>query len=266
MTTFTQNITAIGQSQSDSNTIWVGLSDGSLRLTKNALTGLATWNAPATQPVGIVGQRIAAVAVDPIDTKQVVAVYPGFSNVNAALSPSQHVFKTTDGGATWFDISGTPSGGFDNLPDLPVYSVVIDPNTNPHTIIVAGDGGVFQTASLGIIWQRLGTGLPNAQMMMLALDDSVRPEILRVASWGRSAFELQFSPPPPPCSGPVNVCGGCTTLQASVGACEDRATGQCGFYACVGTDSLTCDTKHGLKNACGGCSPMAPPGVGFRGW
>jgi photosystem II stability/assembly factor-like uncharacterized protein len=86
MTTFTQNITAIGQSQSDSNTIWVGLSDGSLRLTKNALTGLATWNAPATQPVGIVGQRIAAVAVDPIDTKQVVAVYPGFSNVNAALS------------------------------------------------------------------------------------------------------------------------------------------------------------------------------------
>jgi photosystem II stability/assembly factor-like uncharacterized protein len=265
MTGFSQTITAIGQSKSDSNTVWLGLSNGNLQFTNNAVAGNPPrWSAPSAQPPGIPGQRIAALAVDPIDAKEIVVVYPGFSKVNAGASPSQHVFQTRDGGATWFDVSGTVGGGFQNLPDLPLYSVVIDSNTNPHTIIVAGDGGVFQTTGFGFFWQKLGTGLPNAQMVKLALDDSARPKILRVASWGRGAFEMQFTPPPPPCSGPVNACGGCSTLQAPVGVqCEDRATGQCGFFACVGTDSVTCDTSHGLKNACGGCSPMAPPGVGF---
>jgi len=268
MTTFAQNISAIGVSKSDSNTIWVGLFDGTLRFTNNAISGQpATWQAPGTQPAGIAGQRVAGVAVDPTDATLVAVVYPGFSNVNALAGPSRHVFLTFDAGKSWFDISGALGGGLKNLPDLPVYSVVIDPNTVLHTIIVAGDGGVFQTGDF-VTWQKLGAGLPNAQMVMLALDDSVKPEVLRVASWGRSAFEMQFVPPPPPspCSGPANACGGCSTLQAPVGApCEDRATGQCGSYACVGSDSVSCDTSHGLQNACGGCSPMAPPGSGFGG-
>jgi hypothetical protein len=110
--------------------------------------------------------------------------------VNALNNPSRHVFTTSNGGATWSDISGVPGGGLNNLPDLPLYSVVIDPSTTPHTIIVSGDGGVFQTADQGLTWQRLGLGLPNVQMRMLALDSGVSPELLRVGSWGRSAFEL----------------------------------------------------------------------------
>ena len=57
---------------------------------------------------------------------------------------------------------------------------------------MAGDGGVFQTSDQGQTWQKLGTGLPNAQMQALALNTGARPEILRVASWGRSAFELRL--------------------------------------------------------------------------
>jgi hypothetical protein len=73
---------------------------------------------------------------------------------------------------------------------LPLYSVVIDPNTTPYSIIVAGDGGVFQSGDQGKTWQKLGLDLPNAQMVMLAVDSNATPELLRVASWGRGAFQL----------------------------------------------------------------------------
>ena len=185
-------IWAIGQSRADSNILWLGLGDGTLQFTNNAVNGAPiTWLAPATQPAGPRNQRVTGLALDPVDPRQVVVVYPGISGVNPANTPSGHVFMTMNAGATWSDVSGSPGGGLDNLPDLPLYSVVIDPNTDPHTIVVAGDGGVFQSTNLGKTWQTLGSGLPSSvQMRALALDNSVRPEVLRVASWGRSAFEL----------------------------------------------------------------------------
>ena len=76
-----------------------------------------------------------------------------------------------------------------------MYSVVIDSNSTPHPIIVAGDGGVFESVNRGQTWHKLGGGLPNVRMMMLALDSSAKPPLLRVASWGRGAFELALLPP-----------------------------------------------------------------------
>ena len=188
---FAPGVTAIGQSPANSNTVWLGLGDGTVAFTNNALAGApVTWVVPSGQPNGPIFQGVTGLAVDPTNTRWAVVVFPGVSKVDPANTPSRHVFMTTDAGATWLDISGSPGGGQSNLPDLPLYSVVIDPNTSPHTIIVAGDGGVFQSTDLGKAWQVLGSGLPNAQMMALALDSSVRPEVLRVASWGRSAFEL----------------------------------------------------------------------------
>ncbi len=56
-------------------------------MTKNAATAIPpTWAAPAGQPAGIAGQ-----AVDPTNANQVVVVYPGFSGVNALLTPSRRV-------------------------------------------------------------------------------------------------------------------------------------------------------------------------------
>ncbi len=63
---------------------------------------------------------------------------------------SQHVFLTTDSGASWVDISG-------DLPDLPVSDVVIDPYTSPRSIIIATDAGVLRTLNPGPTsrWQML---------------------------------------------------------------------------------------------------------------
>ena len=82
------------------------------------------------------GQGVSSVAVDPTNTNIVYVTYPGFSGIDPDLAPTEHIFETTDGGTTWTDISGVINGGSNNLPDLPLHSVVIDPTTSPHTIIV----------------------------------------------------------------------------------------------------------------------------------
>jgi hypothetical protein len=62
---------------------------------------------------------------------------------------------------------------------------------------------------------------------------------------------------PPPVI-PTNPCGGTLPLLHPPGfPCQDA--GQCGHYRCVGTDAVTCDTSSGLRNECGGCTPLPLP-------
>src|SRR3712207_3304956 len=57
-----------------------------------------------------------------------------------------HVFKTTDGGATWSRIDQT-------LPDMPVHSIVVHPS-QPNTLYIGTDLGVFVTIDGGGTWMR----------------------------------------------------------------------------------------------------------------
>ena len=144
--------------------------------TQKTVTG-----APAASPI--------AIAIDPLNTDRVVVVYPGFSGtLSGALS--KHVFLTTDAGTTWADIGGTALDATQMVPDMPLYSVVIDPQTTPHSVIVSTDLGVLRTLDNGATWQRLGIGLPNVNATSLQIDYTVTPSLLRVGTYGRSAFEL----------------------------------------------------------------------------
>lgn len=188
---------AIATVKSDSNTMWVGLADGTVQSTSNALAPTPTWTAHivtgAPKSVTGVPFPVGALAIDPTNTSQVVVVYPGFSNINPT-NRTKHVFMTITDGSTWNDISGTDGGNqLTNLPDLPLSSVVIYPGTSPHTIIVASDAGVLRTADLGATWQVLGTGLPIVVCTTLALDSTASSMLLRVGTYGRSAFELTIN-------------------------------------------------------------------------
>jgi photosystem II stability/assembly factor-like uncharacterized protein len=188
---FTTPITGIATVKVDPNTIWVGLNDGTVEFTANALSGASSiWQPPATQPAAIAGQPVTGIAIDPTNAQDVIVVYSGFSGIDADLAPTRHVFMTTNGGATWADIGGVINGGSNNLPDLPLHSVVIDASTNPHTIVVASDAGVVQSADLGKTWQVLGSGMPTVEVTSLALDSSANPPLLRAGTYGRSTFEL----------------------------------------------------------------------------
>jgi len=183
-------VTSIGGTPADGNTVWLGLNDGTLTFTNQALLGAsAIWN-NATVTGAPAGQPVSAVAIDPTNPAVVVVTYPGFTGINPNTNPTKHVFMTIDSGGHWTDISGTVGGGIQNLPDVPVNSVTIDPNTTPHTIIIGTDAGVFQTADDGNSWQVLGLGLPTVQVTSVQLDSSAVPELLRAGTYGRSVFEL----------------------------------------------------------------------------
>jgi photosystem II stability/assembly factor-like uncharacterized protein len=178
MRTFTPDtgsLSAINIAKIDSNTIWVGLNDGTVWHTSDANNGAAaTWiNSPIT---GAPFEQVCGVAIDPVKTSQVVVIYSGGS-----------VFRTTNNGAGWTNITGSLSSI-----SLRANAVVIDPNTSPHTIIVATDVAVMQTTNQGATWEEVGQGLPHVYCTSLAIDSSAVPSLLRVGTYGRSAFELGY--------------------------------------------------------------------------
>ena len=85
-----------------------------------------------------------------------------------------HLWKTTNAGATWTDVSG-------NLPDIPVNDVIL----NNGKIVLATDLGVVVSANGGATWARLGGNLPYTTVM----DLSIGPDgLLYAATHGRGIW------------------------------------------------------------------------------
>jgi photosystem II stability/assembly factor-like uncharacterized protein len=172
---FSANVSSLTMSRSDPNTVWVGLANGSVERTVNALTPNSTW-AFRNVPGSPANTAVAGIALDPFNTDQAVVAYRG-----GAAS----VFLTMDGGNSWANISPNVAG-------LVANAVVIDPNTSPHAIVVATDTGVLSSMDSGKTWAPLGQGLPNVHCTSLAIDSTTTPSMLRVGTYGRSTFELAY--------------------------------------------------------------------------
>ena len=187
--TFPANITAVAMVRIDSNTFWVALSNQTVQHSANVLSGTtATWT--SNNVTGAPALTVRGIAIDPTNTDQVVVAYSGFTGINPP-NRTKHVFRTLDNGTSWTDISGTDGGNpTSNLPDLPLHSVVIDPDTSPHSYMVASDAGVMRSADGGPTWQVLGVGLPTVYCSSLQIDTTATPSLLRVGTYGRSTFEL----------------------------------------------------------------------------
>ncbi|MFF9208813.1 MULTISPECIES: WD40/YVTN/BNR-like repeat-containing protein [unclassified Streptomyces] len=125
-----------------------------------------TWhqvNLPAAFP----NRYISGLTIDPADAsgRTVYAVVNGFSrHWNEGPGAGYgHVWRTTDGGATWTDVSGDPAAT-DSFPDAPANAALI---TRDGTLVVATDLGVFTSTAAGH-WARLGTNLPTAPAVYLS--------------------------------------------------------------------------------------------------
>jgi len=195
------SITCIVTTAAAAATVWAGASDGTVH---SSLDGGATWDAAPllTTPggAGLPMGPVNHIAVDPANPQRVAVVYGGVSGIHAKFR-TRHVFLTLDGGATWYDVSGTDGNGpVGNLPDLPLRSVVFDKSANPSALIVAGDSGVLRSkdatvtgtgvsATGSATWKIYGAGLPMVCCNSLAIDNAVTPPLLRVGTYGRSCFE-----------------------------------------------------------------------------
>lgn len=197
-----QFITCIVTTSAAGPLIWAGSFDGAVHC---SLDGGATWDAsPLNTTPGGAGVRIGPVnhiAIDPTNTQRVAVVYGGVSGIHSKYR-TRHVFLSTDGGATWNDVSGTDGNGpTGNVPDLPLRSVVFDTSATPAAIVVAGDAGVLRstdvtitgsgaTATVTATWKIYGASLPMVCCNSLAIDNSVSPPVLRVGTYGRSCYEV----------------------------------------------------------------------------
>jgi len=110
-----------------------------------------------------------------------LAAWVTFSGLKWRDSES-HVFATTNGGASWTDISS-------NLPAVPINGMAVDP-LHPLILFVGTDLGAYFTNNGGGSWQYLSSELPLVTVYDLAIHPTAR--YLAIGSYGRSMYKLDL--------------------------------------------------------------------------
>jgi photosystem II stability/assembly factor-like uncharacterized protein len=166
-------ITTIAVAPSNSAVIYAGTDDSHVWVTAD--TG-KTWTEISQ---ALPYRWVTRVAVDP---KNADVAYVTFSGLKWD-SPQPHVFRTTDRGKTWQDISS-------NLPEAPVNVIVVDPAYS-NFLYVGTDVGAYHSSNFGQSWSALGEGLP----MVSVYDLVIHPQLRRLVAGthGRSMYTLELS-------------------------------------------------------------------------
>jgi hypothetical protein len=139
---------------------------------------------------GLPNRYITSIAIDPRDVRTVYVTLGGYSrrwvppgtlqddNDNVGVG---HLFKSTDAGETFVDVSG-------NLPDVPATWVTL----RRDQLIVGTDVGVFASDVKGGTTFAPLLGLPVVPIatMMLKPDD---PNLLVAATYGRGIWAYRFA-------------------------------------------------------------------------
>lgn len=162
----------VSAAPSNGNIVGVVANGGRVFVSTN---GGSTWTAPAGALPNH-GLSLSGIAFDPTNsnTVYVASVAPD--------STKNHLWKSTNFGATWTAIDG---GGFPT--GIPVNSVVVDPQAS-STLYAATHLGVYTSADAGVTWTRFGAGMPlvNVTDLYVSGDGS----LVRAATFGRSVWEL----------------------------------------------------------------------------
>jgi photosystem II stability/assembly factor-like uncharacterized protein len=173
--------TAVAVAPTASQIVYAGALNGDVRITTDRGT---SWRSIAGTEAGPLPVRaVNDIVVDPRSPQIAYVSYSGFDENGSGRG---HVFRTTDGGQSWQDISG-------NLPDVPVNSLLIDPDsTSPGAarVLFAGtDVGVFRvTLDGGANWTPFGSGLPPVVVNRLAYNATTRQ--LLAATYGRGIWAI----------------------------------------------------------------------------
>lgn len=140
---------------------------------------------------GLPNRFVTSVAIDAADVRTIYVTLGGYSrrwvppNTLQDQNPDSgvgHVFKSTNAGETFTDISG-------NLPDVPATWIT---RRGDNQVIVGTDIGVFANGTLGGSTYAPLKGLPVVPMstMNLKPDD---PNLLVAATYGRGVWTYKFT-------------------------------------------------------------------------
>ena len=157
------SIVSLSQSPTDPDIVWVGLSNG---LVWKGDPSSQEWEELSS---GLPNRYCTRVVADPINPLVAYATYSGYGN--------SVVFRTSDGGLSWDDITG-------DLPLLPVNDLAIDPS-NTSNLFIANDITIMHSTDLGSHWEPYGNGLPNVFIDDILIDSFGN---LRAGTHGRGMW------------------------------------------------------------------------------
>jgi hypothetical protein len=175
-----------------SQVIYAGDELGRAYVTKNANGSPATWNEVTSLSQGkpVWGTfPVSSIVIASADGSTAYITVQGFNN------GAGHVFKTVDAGATWTNISGSPTNG--GLPDAPANTIALDP-VNSGVVYVGTDVGVFLTADGGAHWAEYGPtsgagSLPNVSVTKLEAINTQSVHKMRASTYGRGMWEIDLA-------------------------------------------------------------------------
>ena len=168
-------IFTVRESPIDPALVWIGTDDGNVQITRDAG---ATWTNVRDNLPGISGE-VWVNRVEP-SHHDVATAYLVLDN-HRLDDMNPHVFKTTDFGASFTDITG-------NLPDGVGSYVVLEDPVNPNLLFVGTEYGAFASIDGGNDWFKLSTGMPNVAVRDLLIHP--RDADLVAGTHGRSIWIL----------------------------------------------------------------------------
>jgi photosystem II stability/assembly factor-like uncharacterized protein len=157
---------------SSSQVIYTGSAQGRVMLSQD---GGATWN---DRTSNLPPRTIESITVAPSDVSGATAY------VTLGGYGSGHVWKTTNAGQSWSDLSGTNAAT--KLPNIATTALLLDPTT-PGVIYAGTDIGVFRSTTDGITWETFNNGIPPVPVTSFAVNAAGKIEI---GTYGRGAYEL----------------------------------------------------------------------------
>ncbi|MGD2124110.1 MAG: hypothetical protein PVJ76_20335, partial [Gemmatimonadota bacterium] len=170
-------ITTISESTLQEGLIWVGTDDGNVQVTRD---GGATWTLVNANVPNNPEYWVSRVEAGHHDPGTAYISYTGMRRDDFRA----FVYKTTDFGETWTDISA-------NLPEEPV-NVIREHHQNPNLLFLGTDFAVYVSVDGGQSWTLMKNNMPTNP----AYDIKIHPREndLIVATHGRGIYIADISP------------------------------------------------------------------------
>ena len=144
-------------------------------VSKSTNSGGAFSNITGTLPVG--SAALTSIKVSNTNPDKIWVTFSGYSDGNK-------VFKSTDGGTTWTNIST-------GLPNLPI-NIIVSVNGSADDAVYAGaDMGVYYLDNLAAGWVAYNTNLPNTAVRDLEIYYPTNK--LRAGTYGRGVWESDLN-------------------------------------------------------------------------
>ena len=171
---FYSRITSMAVSDVDSSVVLVGNGHGIFR-NRFADVSDEFFDMPEASPRE---GWVSSLAFEPGSSEVAYATYSTFGG--------DHVWKTTDGGSSWEPLTGSGNG---QLPDLPVHSIVINPD-DVAQLYIGTDLGIFVSLDGGQSWSReiAGFGQPIVERLAINRPTDGGQRYLVAFTYGRGVW------------------------------------------------------------------------------